>query len=1417
MLASLALMATYAQRPVGHDASVMVGTKKMDDIQKERSPKKHSDAKRGHMSPTGRTTSGSTTQLRDGDNTVHNKHKIPRRIHTRIQREVQTSSAIGPAPTPLVGSAQLEDTKLGDVRDVSMTVGDLHDSLRYAFNPSSGFIEVTRARLPHQLADKQSGHLRVYARYTSIRGMRVIGQTTHGQGWLVVESTGDGLPIGTHITAITIDGEPTAPDAIGPNGERLVGVTQLPIFGGTRMLSDMLGGHTQGGVRFTISRTRSHDLPVDALGGVRIVSAANQQMRGVHIFSGIPETQFDDRGLTRIADVGARLRRFDVLYGVTIKHNGATAKIKLKNRLMRKAVANAGEDNPVRVSLNDILSVADIPFTIAPNDVVALYFSVASSGGTAGGLHVGDVITRINNVKLQPHIAGKHQLDAWLAHSAHIGGIGDEWRNERITLQIASKGANRNDAGQRESQTNLTALEKSVNRWMLSHYDVYPDMAENARVRLRPGDKHTKRSGSNTGTRGAGVAALRRAHGNALLTICASRLNELLPTSGTDTDDNIPMTVRKMMDNNVNDGAMEDMVNANILLAILLTGVLAFDDVRLRPIDVIRRTSIVDHDGCHARTCVYQILLTSVLHNMRTLRTDSLVARLQLVQCIPIFMEKYESSPHAEAGGVPQGAPLTLLSDIRFVLDDSTISVVNLRTHPVYNGLLQTDNELFVQDDTADGYTHKDLSASSATRTDEESLLILRDGFSSPHGASALLGRNRVVWKDVLYDAVHQLLSPMEQPAAGELLAWQHALHRSGLRINPLPGTVKSRLTYHRTTSVRLPDSVNGGFAWSSTPMHDVVVSGDAIGSRQPLVVEVVRKTDIRRTLEHLYCCERPTGSKGGTTEKMKGRGVAVGMGINKLEGYVHSKYWGISRRKIADFLNNKEERQICRKLRAPSTLRHLPTVYRFNDKWQIDSAKMGNTHRWWPTFRNDTNDGHHLSPYRGYVAAIDVFTRFAWIKPVATTTKASNENDSIECFNEAIEWCRNAYGIPETHSEEPKARTLGGVTFRPKTVQSDNGAEFGLAGGKIRTVVDGQMLSTWIFAEYTSSDRRGTLSKFQRVLQDNLVVRYDTVRPAAPQQQAYIEVFNKTFKTILRDMVLAGDTHHRTLRGSPAKQMELMMAACAKYNDSPHSSMPPHLTPHKLARCMMTQGMHGMEPWKTADEVIEFRKTHYIGHAEKKRKSGLSDIDVGAFVRVALGEGRDYFDNDSTWQQQRSARENYTDRQAQKNGLRKALGSNYSTQIYRVVGRRAPHAMSAHHYYIAPITLGDIAPFGILEIPATAPGEHIMKRHIGFYAEQLLLVDIANLEQMNKCSLRGVEGENYGAAGSTCNPTSTSRETQAEDAEHDGDDIAVGVLQAVDSMVRTRSASKTDELKQSLATPSGKSRRRSTRLSSRT
>jgi hypothetical protein len=797
----------------------------------------------------------------------------------------------------------------------------------------------------------------------------------------------------------------------------------------------------------------------------------------------------------------------------------------------------------------------------------------------------------------------------------------------------------------------------------------------------------------------------------------------------------------------------------------------------------------VDADGLK-RAKVYRVLLTIVLHNLRGLEGDHAMGRLKFAKAIPVFLERYESDLKAWVNGVPEGTELTLLSDIRFMTDNAPLKIDELRHHKVFEGILQSETDLFVHNEDNDQVVHKDYSSGAAV-SPEDALLIVQNGFHSRDGAAALLIKNRVVWKDLLYDAVVDVLSGKGKGSDNssgtelELERWADSLLRAGLFVQPTDDEdnsneedadadgVDGRLMYSRSTMHRVPDSTGGGFQWSLVPMVDVEVSGKTAGNRKPLVVSVVPHSKIKSTLNQLYCCRRPNGVAPRedkdrkwrwATTTQRGEGVAVGMGINKMEGYVHSLYWGISRRRIAQFLNNKEERQICRALRAPSTLRHLPPVYRMNDKWQLDSAKMGSTHRWWPTFRNSTPDRHAKSPYRGYVAAIDVFTRYAWILPVQT--KASSENDSIKCFEDALTWCEGVYNNNQSRGAEPKHRTLGGVAHRPKVVQSDNGSEFGLAGGKIRTVVDGQMLSSWLFAEYETPERRGTLSRFQQVLQTNLIERYDTVRPAAPQQQAYIEVFNKTFKKNLRDMILAGGIHHRTLRGNPSKQLELMVRACAKYNDSPHNSMPPHLTPHKLVLCMMTQGVPGLEPWKTAEEVVEFRKAHYIGHSEKKRKTSKADIDVGAFVRVALGEGRDYFDNDSTWQQKQSARENYTDRQAQKTGLRKALGSNYSTQIYRVVGRRAPHKMSALQYYIAPITLADLKQFGQSSLPSIAPGEHIMKRHIGFYAEHLQEVDVANLEPMVKCSLRGVVGENYGAKGTDCNPVNIADKTHEEDRD---------------------------------------------------
>jgi hypothetical protein len=1319
----------------------------------------------------------------------------------------QTQTATGtPDSNPPDGSVAVvrgyeQKIELRDFLVVGLTVREMREDLAYEYNKLSGFLEVTRVVLPHKVASRNRT---VHVRYNAAAKMRIIGRATYGQGWLVVAvPTSHALVVGAHITAVAVDGMPVAPVLVGENGIRRKGMMQLEDFRGTKNLSDLVRTQRGDAIAITTSGKTSLILSRSATQNVRVVSAGSQKMRGVHIFAGVPATQYTDSTLGETATDASVLKRFDVLISITILRDNESHQVAVTNRLLDRAVRNVGGASGMSgmvLTLKQLISEAQLPIKLTARDTVQLEFvgnvGGARGSGDGGGMEVGDVIVRINNIKLQPHEAGKQQLDAWVASSRTDSagtGTGDEWADERVTIEVAKKAAvavgeeeGGGDGEQSRLNTQSRLLEKSVNLWSLSNYELFPDDERHGRVRLRSGGKHPPRSGSRTGTRGAGVAALRSAYGEALRTVCVSLLPELLPTPNAPTqhkNHHLPAEVHELMDQDVGSvSLMSEMVAANILMVMLLGGVLALDDVRLRPLAAIRKSAAVAFDGRGlAKTTVYKVLLVQLLHNLRNLPDRNLLNRLRLVQALPIFVERYESADKAEADGVKQGVALTLLSDIRFMSDSMFISMTDpgFRDHTVFADLLQTDKDLFVLNEEDNSYVHKEFSEETPPST-ADVLLILQNGFNSLLGTPALLMKNRVVWSNVLYDAVLRTLEDKE--GEQELQEWSKTLKSAGLYVAP----GGRRLMYTRYTMQQQSTVINGKtvFTWNQVPIFDIIVEdedkkaearGGQGGHRVPLVVEVVRHVDIKRTLEKLYCCTRPNGLADRTTTTtttndvgdktpQRGEGVAVGMGINKLEGYVHSKYWGISRRRIAHFLNNKEERQICRALRVPSTLRHLPPVYRFNDKWQLDSAKMGSTHRWWPTFRNNTPDHNGFSPYRGYVAAIDVFSRYAWIMPVRT--KASSENDSIECFKKALEWCKGVYDGHKDRVQEPEFRTLGGVAFRPRVIQSDNGAEFGLAGGKIRPVVDGAMLSSWEFSEYMTPERKGTLSKFQRFLQENRVERYDTVRPAAPQQQAYIEVFNKTFKKIIRDMVLAGGTHHRALRRNPSKQLEIMVNACAKYNDSPHNSMPPHLTPHKLALCMMTQGVPGMEPWKTSLEVVAFRKAHYIGHSEKKRKSSSSDIDVGAFVRVALGEGRDYFDNDSTWQEQRRARENYDDRQASKSGLRKALGSNYSTQIYRVVGRRAPHPMSALQYFIAPVTLVDLAQFRFTALPAIAPGEHIMKRHIGFFGEHLQVVDLEHLEPMQKCSLRGVEGENYGAEGTECNPFKIADATRQEDIE---------------------------------------------------
>jgi hypothetical protein len=246
------------------------------------------------------------------------------------------------------------------------------------------------------------------------------------------------------------------------------------------------------------------------------------------------------------------------------------------------------------------------------------------------------------------------------------------------------------------------------------------------------------------------------------------------------------------------------------------------------------------------------------------------------------------------------------------------------------------------------------------------------------------------------------------------------------------------------------------------------------------------------------------------------------------------------------------------------------------------------------------------------------------------------------------------------------------------------------------------------------------------------------------------VEVFNRTFKRLIRDIVLASRLNANELRNRPELQKFIMDKACAQYNDAPHSSMPANLTPAKLATHMFLQNTvpdsDANAPGRLADKVVEFRRKYYRTKNETGEDrvggKGKEEIRVGQFVRVTVTSGQDFADNDAKddGEDGAASRRQRLDMQRLKDlkeRFGKGLGINFTTRIYVVVGKRYREERMPI-YYVAPATEDDFIGAGMTQEVARQKlrwmeDEYQIPRHIGLTREELLPVDVNTLQFMHK------------------------------------------------------------------------------------
>ena len=280
---------------------------------------------------------------------------------------------------------------------------------------------------------------------------------------------------------------------------------------------------------------------------------------------------------------------------------------------------------------------------------------------------------------------------------------------------------------------------------------------------------------------------------------------------------------------------------------------------------------------------------------------------------------------------------------------------------------------------------------------------------------------------------------------------------------------------------------------------------------------------------------------------------------------------------------------------------------------WQGDSSFFGagENYRWWPTHRlvppqpktkrkRGEKAGNAEICY-GYVAFIDVFSKYIWLEPLFGQKKSvrtrsgeltwrvhagSGNAASQRCFKRAVEWCQTEYN--RTHPLPPERVHTGtalvgggreGFPWAPRHTQTDNGQEFaGLASSKRPLTDVGAVYTHYDLPTWMQSDLKDRLNHFQKTIYHCGGVSHGTPQPSVSfQKQRDIETGHKGIKGKLYDIIHADPKRYnvRKLASNKQLQADLLNRACELYNHAPHRSLPQsgssqQLTPASVMRYML-------------------------------------------------------------------------------------------------------------------------------------------------------------------------------------------------------------------------------------------------------
>ena len=302
------------------------------------------------------------------------------------------------------------------------------------------------------------------------------------------------------------------------------------------------------------------------------------------------------------------------------------------------------------------------------------------------------------------------------------------------------------------------------------------------------------------------------------------------------------------------------------------------------------------------------------------------------------------------------------------------------------------------------------------------------------------------------------------------------------------------------------------------------------------------------------------------TQERQRKHGKAAAAYIKEGRSALPSKY------------SSRIYKVVTRYERPDIQPQHEHKVCRF---WQGDSSFFGegDNMRWWPTYSQippQVHRGITQEVCYGYVAFIDVYSKYVWVHPLTKRKRSKGKGDDLvwylgssstlqsasACYAKAIKWCKEQYC--RTHppgalalSSRPSLVGGGrdGFPWANTHAQTDNGTEFSAAGAVRPLDSQGRVIVHFDLDAWNRSMFKDRLSTFQKHMHKMGTKSHGTSEPTISfRQQRDIETAHKGIKSKLYDIVHADPQKYNVykLAQDTRRQVQLLEHAVNLYNHSP-------------------------------------------------------------------------------------------------------------------------------------------------------------------------------------------------------------------------------------------------------------------------